>query len=77
MVHSAGIQDRDGGISLLATLLSGKFPFLAKLFGDKAYAGPVFHTRLADILPNLQTVASRIRYRSKSRRAGQQNRCNA
>jgi putative transposase len=54
MVHSAGIQDRDGGISLLATL-SGKFPFLAKLFGDKAYTGPIFLTRLADILPNLQT----------------------
>src|ERR1700674_136550 len=54
MVHSAGIQDRDGGISLLETL-SGKFPFLAKLFGDSAYAGPIFHTRLADILPNLQT----------------------
>ena len=54
MVHSAGIQDRDGGIWLLATL-SGKFPFLAKLFGDKAYTGPIFHTRLADILPNLQT----------------------
>jgi len=54
MVHSAGIQDRDGGIALLATL-SGKFPFLAKLFGDKAYTGPIFHTRLADILPNLKT----------------------
>jgi putative transposase len=54
MVHSAGILDRDCGISLLATL-SDKFPFLAKLFGDKAYSGPIFHKRLADILPNLET----------------------
>jgi hypothetical protein len=33
MVHSAGIQDRDGGISLLATMKS-LFPFLEKLFAD-------------------------------------------
>jgi Transposase DDE domain len=38
IVHSAGIQDRDGGIWLLATLF-GQFPFLAKLFADSAYAG--------------------------------------
>src|ERR1700727_358880 len=30
IVHSAGVQDRDGGIWLLATLF-GQFPFLAKL----------------------------------------------
>jgi hypothetical protein len=38
IVHSAGVQDRDGGIWLLATLF-GQFPFLAKLFADSAYAG--------------------------------------
>ena len=43
IVHSAGIQDRDGGIWLLATLF-GQFPFLAKLFADSAYAGSIFHT---------------------------------
>jgi putative transposase len=36
MVHSAGIQDRDGGISLLATM-KGLFPLLEKLFADSAY----------------------------------------
>ena len=41
MVHSAGIQDRDGGISLLATM-KGLFPFLEKLFADSAYQGPLF-----------------------------------
>src|SRR6266481_438076 len=54
IVHSAGIQDRDGGISLLATLF-GQFPFLAKLFADSAYAGSIFHTALTKALPNLGT----------------------
>jgi hypothetical protein len=40
IVHSAGIQDRDGGIVLLATLF-GQFPFLEKLFADSAYQGPI------------------------------------
>ena len=38
IVHSANIQDRDGGIVLLATLF-GQFPFLEKLFADSAYQG--------------------------------------
>jgi hypothetical protein len=54
IVHSAGVQDRDGGIWLLATLF-GQFPFLAKLFADSAYAGSIFHTALAGVLPNLET----------------------
>ena len=36
IVHSAGIQDRDGGIVLLATQF-GQFPFLEKLFANSAY----------------------------------------
>ena len=54
IVDSAGIQDRNGGISLLATLC-GQFPFLAKLFADSAYSGPIFNTALAKILPDLKT----------------------
>ena len=54
IVHSAGIQDRDGGIALLATLF-GRFPFLAKLFADSAYQGPIFGNALAKILPCLKT----------------------
>jgi transposase len=49
IVHSAGVQDRDGGIWLLATLF-GQFPFLAKLFADSAYAGSIFHTALGKVL---------------------------
>ena len=31
------------------------FPFLKKLFADSAYAGPIFHRALANILPHLET----------------------
>ena len=54
IIHSAGIQDREGGISLLATLF-GQFPFLEKLFADSAYQGPIFADALAKILPRLKT----------------------
>ena len=54
IVHSAGIQDRDGGIALLATLF-GRFPFLEKLFADGAYQGLIFGNALAKILPCLET----------------------
>jgi len=37
------------------SVLFGMFPFLEKLFADSAYQGPVFHTALASILPNLET----------------------
>jgi putative transposase len=54
IVHSAGIQDRDGGIALLATLF-GRFPFLEKLFADGAYQGLIFGNALAKIFPYLET----------------------
>ncbi len=54
IVHSAGIQDRDGGILLMATLF-GQFPFLNKLFADSAYQGPIFGNALAKLLPSLET----------------------
>ena len=54
IVTSASVQDRDGGIMLLATLF-GMFPFLENLFADSAYQGQIFHTALAAILPSLKT----------------------
>src|SRR5712672_3331048 len=52
IVHPADIQDRDGGVLLLATM-KGLFPFLEKLFADSAYQGPIFANGLAKILPRL------------------------
>jgi putative transposase len=54
IVHGADVQDRDGGIILLATMF-GMHPFLTKLFADAAYQGPGFNTGLARILPHLET----------------------
>ena len=54
IIHPAGIQDRDGGILLLATLF-GMYPFLKKLFADGGYQGPDFQKALAKILPQLET----------------------
>ena len=53
VVHSADIQDRDGGILLLETM-KGLFPFLEKLFADSAYQGPLFAKGLAEVLPCLK-----------------------
>ncbi len=54
IVHPADIQDRDGGILLLATLF-GMYPFLKKLFADGGYQGPEFQKALTKILPHLET----------------------
>jgi transposase len=54
IVHPADIQDRNGGILLLATLF-GMYPFLKKLFADGGYQGPEFQKALASLLPQLKT----------------------
>jgi Transposase DDE domain len=54
IVHPADIQDRDGGIFLLATLF-GMYPFLKKLFAAGGYQGPEFQKALAKLLPQLKT----------------------
>ena len=36
IVHPADIQDRDGGVLVMATLF-GMFPFLKTLFADSGY----------------------------------------
>jgi transposase len=49
IVHPADIQDRDGGVLLLATLF-GAFPFLLKLYADGGYQGAEFQQAVAKIL---------------------------
>ena len=38
IVHAADVQDRDGGVVLMASLF-GLFPFLLKLYADSGYQG--------------------------------------
>jgi putative transposase len=52
IVHPADIQDRDGGVLVMATLF-GMFPFLKTLFADSGYQGPKFAKALAKVLPHL------------------------
>lgn len=49
IVHSADLQDRDGGVLLIATLF-GLFPFLRKLYADGGYQGPVFQKALKRVM---------------------------
>ena len=49
IVHSADIQDRDGGALLMASLF-GAFPFLVKLYADAGYQGPEFQSAMKRIL---------------------------
>lgn len=41
IVHAADIQDRDGGVMLMAMLFE-LYPFLLKLYADGFYQGPAF-----------------------------------
>jgi transposase len=52
VVHAADIQDRDGGILVLASMF-GLYPFLQKLFADGGYQEPRFRMALAAELPRL------------------------
>ena len=47
IVHSADVQDRDGGVLVMATLF-GLFPFLLKLYADSGYTGPKFQHGLSE-----------------------------
>ena len=48
IVHAADIQDPDGGVLLMSSLL-GLFPFLLKLYADSGYQGPKFQQGLAEV----------------------------
>ena len=48
IVHAA-IQDRNGGVLLMATVF-GLFPFLRKLYADGGYQGPAFQKAMARVL---------------------------
>lgn len=48
VVHAADIQDRDGGVLVMATLF-GLYPFLLRLYADSGYQGPKFQEGVARV----------------------------
>ncbi len=55
IVHGADVQDRDGGVLLMATLF-GLYPFLVKLYADGGYQGALFRTALETIMAQAVNV---------------------
>ena len=57
IVHAADLQDRDGGVLLMGSLL-GLYPFLLKLYADSGYQGPKFRAGLRAVCAhvNLEIV---------------------
>jgi transposase len=53
MVHAADLQDRDGGVIVMATLF-GLYPFLLKLYADGGYQGAPFQNAVRRILSKLK-----------------------
>jgi transposase len=53
VVHSADIQDRDGGVLVMTTLF-GLYPFLRKLYADGGYQGPEFQAAMKRTLSRLE-----------------------
>jgi transposase len=49
IVHAADIQDRDGGLMVMASLF-GLYPFLLKLYADSGYQGPQFQAGMKQAL---------------------------
>ena len=49
LVHAADIQDRDGGVLVMATLF-GLYPFLLKLYADGGYQGPAFQRAVKRVM---------------------------
>jgi hypothetical protein len=58
LVHAADVQDRDGGVVVMATLF-GLYPFLLKLYADGGYQGPVFQTGLKKVIAQVNVESKR------------------
>jgi transposase len=53
IVHAADIQDRDGGVLLMARVF-GLHPFLITLYADGGYQGPQFQSGLKRIMRQVE-----------------------
>jgi transposase len=52
LVHAADVQDRDGGVLVMATLF-GLYPFLLKLYADGGYDAQGFQTGVKRVMAKL------------------------
>jgi transposase len=52
LVHAADVQDRDGGVWVMATLF-GLYPFLLKLYADGGYDARGFRTGVKRVMAKL------------------------
>jgi len=50
--HGAGIQDRDGGVLVMATMF-GLYRFLRKLYADGGYSRKIFQKGVKRVMANL------------------------
>jgi transposase len=57
VIHAADVQDRDGGVVVMASLF-GLYPFLLKLYADGGYQGAQFKAALQRVMRqvNLEIV---------------------
>jgi transposase len=53
VVHAADIQDRDGGMLVMASLF-GLYPFLLRLYADGGYQGPQFQAGLRRVFRQIE-----------------------
>jgi transposase len=58
IVHAADVQDRDGGVLLMASLF-GLYPFLLKLYADSGYQGPKFRQGLKRVCRQVNVATVR------------------
>lgn len=52
-MHAGNVQDRDGGVWVMATLF-GLHPFLLKLYADGGYQGPAFQAGVRRVCRHLK-----------------------
>ncbi len=53
VAHSAGIQERDGGVLVMATLF-GLYPYLRKRYADGGYQGSVLQAALQSVMRKVE-----------------------
>lgn len=58
IVHAADVQDRDGGVLLMASLF-GMYPFLLTLYADSGYQGVKFRQALKRVCRQINVAIVR------------------